>query len=140
MWVKIRLVSYIWAPSVAQLRTTTMSQDFSQNIAPTAAIRGILGSYPFSIGLFREILQNSDDARATKQVCRPFLLLTRSLIFSLKVFLLDRRVHGTRSILNPRLDVVQGAALLAFNNETVTDDDWKALRSIHQSSKVADTS
>jgi sacsin len=45
-----------------------MAEGFGENVAPTAAIRAILGSYPFSIGLLREILQNSDDARATKQV------------------------------------------------------------------------
>lgn len=46
-----------------------MVEGFGENVAPTAAIRAILNSYPFSIGLLREILQNSDDARATKQVC-----------------------------------------------------------------------
>lgn len=41
---------------------------FGENVDPTAAIRAILDNYPFSVGLFREFLQNSDDARATKQV------------------------------------------------------------------------
>jgi hypothetical protein len=41
---------------------------FRENVDPTAAIRAILDSYPFSVGLFREFLQNSDDARASKQV------------------------------------------------------------------------
>jgi hypothetical protein len=45
-----------------------MPEGFGENVAPTDAIRAILGSYPFSIGLLREILQNSDDAKATKQV------------------------------------------------------------------------
>jgi hypothetical protein len=40
-----------------------------EQIKPTAAIASILDSYPFSVGLFRELLQNSDDAKATKQVC-----------------------------------------------------------------------
>lgn len=118
-----------------------MPEDFSQKIAPTAGIRAILGGYPFSIGIFREFLQNSDDARATKQVRHFFgLIMEASHLLSLKVLLLDRRVHGSRAIYNSHLGVVQGAALLAFNNEMVTDDDWEALRSIHQSSKVADTS
>ena len=39
-----------------------------ERISPTAAIASILNSYPFSVGLFRELLQNSDDAKATKQV------------------------------------------------------------------------
>ena len=31
-------------------------------------IRAVLNLYPFSIGIFREILQNSEDAKASKQV------------------------------------------------------------------------
>lgn len=62
---------YICGPVVSFYLTTTsiMAEGFGENVAPTAAIRAILGSYPFSIGLLREILQNTDDARATKQVC-----------------------------------------------------------------------
>ena len=54
---------------ISCFNTTSMSQAFGENVAPTAAISAILGSYPFSIGLLRELLQNSDDAGATKQVC-----------------------------------------------------------------------
>ena len=32
------------------------------------SIRTVLNLYPFSIGIFREILQNSEDAKASKQV------------------------------------------------------------------------
>jgi hypothetical protein len=39
-----------------------------ERIKPTAAIAAILNSYPFSVGLFRELLQNSDDALASEQV------------------------------------------------------------------------
>lgn len=46
---------------------------FGEKLSPTAAIASILSAYPFSVGLLREILQNSDDAKASKQVCFPFL-------------------------------------------------------------------
>ena len=36
------------------------------------AIRTVLNLYPFSIGMFREILQNSEDAKASKQVESSF--------------------------------------------------------------------
>ncbi|KAI0071823.1 hypothetical protein K474DRAFT_1712121 [Panus rudis PR-1116 ss-1] len=85
---------------------------FGESIAPTAAISAILGSYPFSCGLLREILQNSDDAKATKQ----------------------------RKLIHEQLGQAQGPALLAFNNALFNDEDWVALRSIHQSSKKTDTS
>ena len=42
--------------------------DFGERVDLTANLASILRRYPFSTGLFREILQNSDDARATKQV------------------------------------------------------------------------
>jgi sacsin len=45
-----------------------MPEGFGESVAPTDAIKAILGNYPFSIGLLREILQNSDDAGATEQV------------------------------------------------------------------------
>jgi hypothetical protein len=44
-----------------------------ERIAPTAAIAAILNSYPFSAGLFRELLQNSDDAGASQQVRTVYL-------------------------------------------------------------------
>ena len=43
----------------------TSSEDKEARIQ---AIRTILNLYPFSIGIFREILQNSEDAKASKQV------------------------------------------------------------------------
>jgi hypothetical protein len=46
-----------------------MEAEFGEHITPARAIKQILDSYPFSVGLFRELLQNSDDARATEQVC-----------------------------------------------------------------------
>jgi hypothetical protein len=49
--------------------------DFGEKLSPTAAISSILSSYPFSVGLLRELLQNSDDAKASKQVCPPITRL-----------------------------------------------------------------
>ncbi|TFK35891.1 hypothetical protein BDQ12DRAFT_267709 [Crucibulum laeve] len=101
----------------------SMAEGFGQNVDPTAAIRAILGSYPFSIGLLRELLQNSDDARATEQV-----------------FVLDHRQHGLSSLYDQRLQSTQGPAFLAYNNALFVDEDWRALQNIHRSSKKADTS
>lgn len=41
--------------------------DFGERVDLTANLASILRRYPFGIGLFREIIQNSDDARATRQ-------------------------------------------------------------------------
>jgi len=45
-----------------------MEQPYGEYVVPMDAIRDILRGYPFSIGLMREILQNSDDANAQRQV------------------------------------------------------------------------
>lgn len=46
---------------------------FGENVDRLGSIRSILDNYPFSAGLLREILQNSDDAKATMQVRYPLL-------------------------------------------------------------------
>ncbi|KAF8131271.1 hypothetical protein K438DRAFT_1739837, partial [Mycena galopus ATCC 62051] len=96
---------------------------FGEYSLPTDTLAAILGAYPFSVGLFRELLQNSDDARATKQV-----------------FVLDARSHGTGTLVDPKLATTQGPSLLAYNDSLFSDADWDALQSIHRSSKKEDTS
>ena len=50
-----------------------MVGDFCESVSPVAAIQVILHDYPFCASILRELLQNSDDARATKQVCAASL-------------------------------------------------------------------
>lgn len=45
-----------------------MEEGYEQRTSAIGSLRSILQSYPFSVGIFREILQNSDDAGASKQV------------------------------------------------------------------------
>ena len=45
-----------------------MEEDYVQRTSAIGSLRSILQSYPFSVGIFREFLQNSDDAGASKQV------------------------------------------------------------------------
>ncbi|EAU81709.2 hypothetical protein CC1G_02725 [Coprinopsis cinerea okayama7 len=92
-----------------------MADTFVERVSPVAVIKGILSNYPFSVGILRELLQNSDDAKA-----------------KLQTFVLDCRTHGT----NP----LQGPALLAFNDAQFSKDDWVALQNISESSKREDTS
>ncbi|KAJ7471857.1 hypothetical protein FB451DRAFT_1251196 [Mycena latifolia] len=99
---------------------------FGEYSLPTDTLAAILGSYPFSVGLFRELLQNSDDAKASKQI-----------------FLLDSRTHLSTNpfkLVDPKLATTQGPSLLAYNDALFSDDDWDALQSIHRSSKKTDTS
>ncbi|KAJ2913096.1 hypothetical protein MD484_g7329, partial [Candolleomyces efflorescens] len=96
---------------------------FGESVDLQGSIRSILDNYPFSGGLLREILQNTDDARATNQI-----------------FLLDCRKHPTQNTCSEKIAETQGPALLAFNNATFSAEDWKALQNISRSSKREDTS
>lgn len=55
---------------------------FGEKIRPIDSIKGILAAYPFSIGLFRELLQNSDDAGATVQVRHPKMHIAMILLLT----------------------------------------------------------
>ncbi|RDX44314.1 hypothetical protein OH76DRAFT_1409168 [Lentinus brumalis] len=96
--------------------------DFGERVDLTANLASILRRYPFSVGLFREVIQNSDDGKAAKQI-----------------FILDRRTYNGGSLLRPSLANLQGPALLACNDGVFSEEDWDAIRNVSQSSKVADT-
>jgi len=49
--------------------TSTMPRSAKEQVDITALLQGILNGYPGNTAIFREYLQNSDDARATKQAC-----------------------------------------------------------------------
>jgi len=118
-----------------------MEESYGEYVAPTDAIRDILRAYPFSIGFLREILQNSDDAKAKKQVCVfPWTDFSCcSLDVCPQVFLLDHRQHSIKSVSDyPYLEQTQGPALLAHNDGLLQEKDWTALREIHRSSKATD--
>lgn len=55
-------------PSQPPPPTFVMEENYEQHTSAIGSLRSILQSYPFSVGIFREILQNSDDAGASKQV------------------------------------------------------------------------
>ena len=106
------------------------------------AIRTVLNLYPFSIGIFREILQNSEDAKASKQVES----LTRHTFCSMyrmprpQIFLLDCRTHPPAKIGGTALEHTNGPALLAFNDATFRPEDWEGILTLFKSSKRRDAS
>lgn len=50
-----------------------VDDNFGERFDLTHGIKGILDSYIFGNGNLRELLQNSDDAKATKQVPSVFI-------------------------------------------------------------------
>ncbi|KAA1478287.1 hypothetical protein DENSPDRAFT_663492 [Dentipellis sp. KUC8613] len=97
--------------------------DFGERVDMTDTIGSILSAYTFGTGLFKELLQNSDDAKASTQV-----------------LVLDRRNHATQHLYTPILVDTQGPALLAYNDAGFSEADWEGIRTIHQSSKSNDSS
>ncbi|TFK63722.1 hypothetical protein BDN72DRAFT_803000 [Pluteus cervinus] len=84
-------------------------------------IKSILDGYPLGNAVLREFLQNSDDAKATKQI-----------------FIIDGRYHPTERVVDPALNECQGPALLAINDTLFSPSDWEALGTIHGSNKTTD--
>ena len=97
-------------------------EDFGQRVDLTRRIREVLANYPEGTTALRELIQNADDAGAARvRLC------------------LDRRSHGTASLLAPALAQWQGPALLAYNDAVFTDEDFASISRIGDSRKVAQT-
>ena len=45
-----------------------VEEEYTQKASAISSLRAILEGYPLSAGIFRELVQNSDDAGASKQV------------------------------------------------------------------------
>ncbi|WOK94827.1 sacsin [Canna indica] len=97
-------------------------EDFGQRVDLTRRIREILINYPEGTTVLKELIQNADDAGATR-IC----------------FCLDRRSHGTDSLLSPNLAQWQGPALLAYNDAVFTEDDFVSISRIGDSKKQSQT-
>ncbi|CAM0901691.1 unnamed protein product [Alopecurus aequalis] len=95
-------------------------EDFGQRVDLTRRIREVLANYPEGTTALRELVQNADDAGASRvRLC------------------LDRRSHGASSLLAPALAQWQGPALLAHNDAVFTDDDFASISRIGDSKKVS---
>ena len=97
---------------------------FGQHEDLTQRIRNILEEYPQGITLLKELLQNADDAKATKMYV-----------------ILDKRMHDTKMLPSSEWQDLQGPALLVWNDSTFTDDDLKGIQKLGLGSKrsIADT-
>ncbi|KAJ7481162.1 hypothetical protein B0H11DRAFT_1915712 [Mycena galericulata] len=98
-----------------------MVVNFRERADLTKIIKSILDSYPLGNGILRELLQNSDDASATNQT-----------------FILDLRTHPSVSVADLDLFDCQGPALLAINDTLFSESDWRAISTLHSSSKTTD--
>ncbi|KAL9966875.1 hypothetical protein ACROYT_G025012 [Oculina patagonica] len=84
-------------------------------------LRTILDQYPDDGQIVKELIQNAEDAGASKVK-----------------LLHDKHSYGTEKLHSEGLAQFQGPALYAYNDAQFTKDDWKGIRMLCDSIKVKD--
>ncbi|XP_034741418.1 sacsin [Etheostoma cragini] len=114
-WFNIRFLStYILDPELVGI------EQYGQSEPITTRIKNILKEYDEESDIFKELIQNAEDAGA--EACK---------------FLVDFRVHkdAPESLIDPDMTLCQGPCLWAFNNEQFTAEDWKNVVRVGSASK-----
>ncbi|XP_056124422.1 sacsin-like isoform X2 [Rhinichthys klamathensis goyatoka] len=84
-------------------------------------LKEILRRYPDGGQILKELIQNADDAGASRVV-----------------FIHDERHYGTQSLWTEELGKYQGPALYAFNDAAFTEEDWEGIQRVGRSIKQDD--
>ncbi|XP_015256306.1 PREDICTED: sacsin-like, partial [Cyprinodon variegatus] len=114
-WLKIRFLSnYILAPEPIGIEQCGQSEPI------TTRIKNILKEYDEDGDIFKELIQNAEDAGA--DACK---------------FLVDFREHKDppESLIDPDMALCQGPCLWAFNNKQFTGEDWTNIVRVGSASK-----
>ncbi|XP_054471897.1 sacsin [Anoplopoma fimbria] len=114
-WFNIRFLStHILDPELVGIEQCGQSEPI------TIRIKNILKEYDEESDIFKELIQNAEDAGA--EACK---------------FLVDFRVHkdSPESLIDPDMTLCQGPCLWAFNDEQFTAEDWKNIVRVGAASK-----
>lgn len=114
-WLNIRFLStHILDPELVGIEQCGQSEPI------TTRIKNILKEYDEEGDIFKELIQNAEDAGA--DVCK---------------FLMDFRVHkdAPESLIDPDMSLCQGPCLWAFNNQQFTVEDWANIVRVGSASK-----
>ena len=106
----------------SKIKTHFRGSPFGQREDLTRRIQNILQGYPFDITVLKELLQNADDAKATKMYV-----------------ILDKRTHGKTSVLSEDWAQLQGPALLVWNDSTFSEKDLQGIQELGLGSKRSDS-
>ena len=98
-----------------------MGEEFGQEEKLTQRLNNILRDYPRDITFLKELIQNADDAGATKL----FVIL-------------DKRYHSDDKVISDEWKDLQGPALLFWNNSTFSEEDLIGIQRIGLGSKRDD--
>jgi len=96
-------------------------KSFYQSEPLIARLRGIIRDYPEGVGIIKELIQNADDAKATR------VEIT-----------LDWRHHPVKQLPDDRMVLLMGPAMLVYNDRVFADKDFESIRSLGQSEKARD--
>ena len=96
--------------------------EFGQHEELTRRIQNIIRDYPFDMTILKELLQNADDAKATKMHV-----------------ILDMRKHSEEHLLSEAWSELQGPALLVWNDSVFTEKDLKGIQRLGLGSKRSDS-
>lgn len=84
----------------------------------TTRLKNLIRDYPEGVGIIKELIQNADDAGATRV----------EIIF-------DWRTHSFQRLPDPRMEALMGASMLVYNDSKFTDEDFKNIQSLGDSGK-----
>ena len=117
--------SKLGVPSISSRLARSVALEFEfeqlgQHEPLTLRLKNILKDYKDDAGIFKELVQNADDAGATKVR-----------------FLVDWRKHPTTSLLSPGMKRCQGPALWAYNDSVFRDEDFKNIAKLAAATKQA---
>ena len=87
----------------------------------TRRISGIVNDYSGNLDVFKELIQNADDAGASE----------------IKL-LIDWREHGTEYLFEQSMKYWQGPAIVAYNNATFSDQDFENICELAAETKMKD--
>jgi sacsin len=101
-------------------RASITREEFGQRQPLTVAIHHLIRDYPLSVGLFKEFIQNADDAGASEIR-----------------FILDRRTHPVTELHHPHLARLSGPSLLVWNDAKFTEEDLRNIQHLGDSQKIS---
>ena len=100
---------------------TSKRLPYCQRQKLTHRLRELVRKYPKGVGIFKEFLQNADDAGAT----------TLKMCLDLRSFPKDR-------LPNTKMAQLQGRSLVFANDQAFTEEDWTKIQDIGNSGKAMD--